>query len=133
MEVCLVIILMSVDIFSKLHCFAPKLTVFAGHHLILAGGEMGVFSFSWKLCLAVRSIRTLNDHLGTVINMIFSDILILTSLLAVGTAVLTIWTLLFEMLLEVFTKELCRFIKHTIIRAAQLDIATGVAVIVHIS
>ena len=94
---------------------------------------MGVFSFSWKCCLAVRSIGTLNDYLRTDLNMLSSDILILSSLLAVGAAVLTTWALVCKVLLEVFTKELCRFIIFTLIRAGQLDIVTCVEVLVHIS
>ena len=130
---CIVIILVFLEIFSKLHLFAPKLTVFAGHLLILAGGEMGVFSFSWKRCLAVRSIVTLNDHLGTDLRMLSSDIFVLISFLAVRAGVLTTWTLLFEMLLDIFTKELCLFIIFTIIRAGQLDIATCLEMLVHMS
>ncbi len=136
---CIVVVLVFLEIFSKWHLFAPKLTVFAGHLLILAGGEMGVFSFSWKRCLTMRSIGTLNDHLGTVFNMIFSDISVLTSLLAVGTAVLTTWTPVLKMPLEVFTKQLRCFKNYrmvfitTIVRAGQLDIATGFEVLVHMS
>ena len=65
--------------------------------------------------------------------MLSSDIFILTSFFAVGAAVLTTWTLLFEMLLEVFTKEWCRSIKHTLIRAFKLDIVTCLEVLVHLS
>ena len=136
---CIVVVLVFLEIFSKWPLFTPKLTVFAGYVLILAGGEMGVFSFLWKRYLAVRSIGTLNDNLGTVINMVSGDISVLTSLLAVGTAVLTTWTLVLKVPLEIFTKQLCCFFKEstslarTLIRAGQLDIVTCLEVLVHIS
>ncbi len=49
----------------------------------------------------MRSIETLNDHLGTDHSVCSSDMFVLTSLLAVRAAVLTTWTLVIKVLLEV--------------------------------
>ena len=96
-----------------------------------------MFSFSWKL-LAVRSIGTTINHLGADLRMLSSNNLVLTSLLAVGTAVLTTWTVMIKVSLEVFTKQLCYFntpktFFSTLIRAAQLGIVTYLEMLVHMS
>lgn len=139
---CFVINLMLLDVLTIRGYFTTKFRVFTRNFFLTTYEEMCKFVFSQYFNLALWFIWAIDFHLGTDLRMLSSDILILTGFFAVGTAVLTTWTLVLKVFLEVFMKNFCRFCldsnrgilsfskdRLTFLRARKLSVVTGFEVL----